>query len=75
MNFLQKAWLKILSPVIPLVNDKLAKKGGTLGRIGKFWAFGPRQFGYHPTSRYLALFNQMLLQNIGLGMHRHSFIK
>jgi len=75
MNHLQKAWLKVLGPVIPFVNDKLAKKGGIPGRFGRFWVFGPRQFGYHPTSRYVALLNQVLLQNIGLGMHKHSFIK
>ena len=30
MNHLQQAWLKVLAPVIPLVNDKLAKRSGLL---------------------------------------------
>ena len=75
MNHLQQAWLKVLAPVIPLVNDKLAKRSGLLGKIGKFWAFGPRQFGYHPSTKFLALVNQILLQNIPLVMHRYSFVK
>lgn len=75
MNHLQQAWLKILAPVIPLVNDKLAKRSGLLGKIGKFFAFGPRQFGYHPTNKFLALINQVFLQNIPFLMHKHSFLK
>lgn len=75
MNHLQKAWLKVLGPVVPLINDKLAKRSGILGKIGKFWAIGPRQFGYHPTSKWLAMMNQILMQNIPFSMHRHSFLK
>lgn len=75
MNHMQKAWLKVLGPVIPLVNDKLAKKSGILGKVGRFFSFGPRQFGYHPTNRFLALINNVYLQNIPLALHKYSFIK
>jgi hypothetical protein len=75
MNVIQKAWLKVLAPIIPLVNDKLAKKGGILGRIGKFYAFGPRQFGYHPTSKFIAFANHIYLQSIPLATHKYSFLK
>jgi len=42
MNYIQRAWLFALRPVSTLVNDKLAKKSGALGRIGRFFAIGPR---------------------------------
>jgi hypothetical protein len=42
MNYIQRAWLVALRPVTGFVNEKLAKKSGILGRIGRFYAFGPR---------------------------------
>ncbi len=42
MNYIQKAWLYALRPVSNLINNKLAKKSGALGRIGRFFAIGPR---------------------------------
>lgn len=42
MNYIQRAWLVVLRPVSSFVNEKLAKKSGLLGRIGRFYAFGPR---------------------------------
>ncbi len=42
MNYIQKAWLVALRPVSTLINEKLATRSGMLGRIGKFYAIGPR---------------------------------
>jgi hypothetical protein len=42
MNIIQRTWLTVLRPVSTFVNDKLAKKSGLLGRLGRFFAFGPR---------------------------------
>lgn len=42
MNYIQRGWLYALRPVSTLLNDKLAKKSGALGRIGRFFAIGPR---------------------------------
>lgn len=42
MNHIQKAWLYVLQPVVRLVNEKMAKRDGIIGRIGRFYAFGPR---------------------------------
>jgi hypothetical protein len=42
MNYIQRQWLVILRPIANFVNHKLAKKSGMLGRIGRFYAFGPR---------------------------------
>lgn len=75
MNPIQKAWLVVLRPVITLVNEKLAKRSGLLGRIGKFYAFGPRQFGYHPTNRFLAVFNNQMVNFMGLVLHKYPFFR
>lgn len=75
MNPIQKAWLVVLRPVITLVNDKLAKRSGILGRIGKFYAFGPRQFGYHPTNRFLALMNYQIVSFMGFVLHKYPFFR
>lgn len=42
MNYIQRAWLVALRPLTSFVNEKLAQKSGLLGRIGRFYAFGPR---------------------------------
>ena len=75
MNFIQRAWLVALRPVSSFVNDKLAKKSGILGRIGRFYAFGPREFGYHPTNRFMAYANHIVVSNMGFLFHKYSFMK
>ena len=75
MNFIQRAWLVALRPVTAFVNEKLAKKSGILGRIGRFYAFGPREFGYHTTNRFLAFANNMVVHNMGVIFHKYSFLK
>jgi hypothetical protein len=75
MNIIQKAWLVALRPVSSFVNEKLAQKSGLLGRIGRFYAFGPREFGYHPTSKLLAYINHIVVENMGLLFHKYSVIK
>ena len=42
MNIIQRAWLVALRPVSAFINDKMAKKSGLIGRIGRFFAIGPR---------------------------------
>ncbi len=75
MNIIQKAWLTALRPVSSFVNEKLAQKSGLLGRIGRFYAFGSREFGYHPTSKLLAYINHIVVENMGLLFHKYSVIK
>jgi len=75
MNYIQRAWLIALRPISSFVNEKLAKKTGLLGRIGRFYAFGPREFGYHPTNKFLAYVNQIVVSNMGLVFHKYSVIK
>lgn len=75
MNYIQKAWLVALRPVTSFVNEKLTQKSGMLGRIGRFYAFGPREFGYHPSSKLLAYINHIVVSNAGLLFHKYSMIK
>ena len=75
MNYLQRAWLWALRPVTGFVNEKLAKRSGLLGKLGRFFAIGPREFGYHPTSKMLAYTNRVLLQGMGFMLHRYSGLK
>jgi hypothetical protein len=75
MNFIQRAWLVVLRPVSTFVNEKLAKKSGILGRIGRFYSFGPREFGYHPSNKLLAYVNHLVVFNMGLLFHKYSVVK
>jgi hypothetical protein len=75
MNLIQKAWLVVLRPVAGFVNEKLAKKSGLLGRIGRFYAFGPREFGYHPSNKLLAYVNHIVVSNMGFLFHKYSTVK
>jgi hypothetical protein len=75
MNYIQRAWLKVLSPIIPLVNEKLAKRSGVIGRMARFFAFGPRQFGYHPSTRFLLVINAFLKQVLAFQCHKYPFIR
>ena len=75
MNPIQKAWLKILSPFTYIINEKLAKRPGLVGRIGKFWMIGPREYGYHPINKGLQVINHAYLQGLAFLGHRYSIIK
>ena len=75
MNFIQKAWLVALRPVSSFVNEKLAQKSGVLGRIGRFYSFGPREFGYHPTTKLLAYANHIVVSNMAFLFHKYSMVK
>jgi hypothetical protein len=75
MNYIQRAWLKVLHPVITLVNGKLSKRSGLIGRMARFFAFGPRQFGYHPSTKIFLFFNALLKQNLAVLGHRYPIIR
>lgn len=75
MNYIQKAWLKVLSPVIPFINEKLAKRSGLLGKLGRFFAIGPREFGAHPSSKIAAFMNRYFMGGMAMMFHRYSFWK
>ena len=75
MNPIQQAWLKVLRPVSTLINDKLATRGGLVGKFGRFFAIGPRQYGFHPINKLIALWNRMFVVGLGHALHTHAYIK
>lgn len=75
MNYIQKAWLTILRPVTYVLNDKLSKRSGWVGRFGRFFSIGPREFGYHPTNRLLLWINHVTMEAAGFFIHRYSVLK
>ena len=70
MNPIQKAWLKLLAPVSFIINEKMAKRSGLLGKIGRFFLIGPREYGMHPTTRGLIFANRKLLYAQAVILHR-----
>jgi len=75
MNPIQKIWLRVLSPVAYVINEKLAKRSGLLGRIGKFWMIGPREYGSHPFNKMLIFVNRRWMAAAAWALHRYSVIK
>jgi hypothetical protein len=82
MNHIQRAWLYVLRPFSYLINEKLAQRSGLfyiklglLGKIGKFFLIGPREFGFHPSNRFLIFMNGVTLEYLAFLMHRYSIIK
>ena len=75
MNYIQRAWLTVLRPVTGFVNEKLSKKSGFLGRIGRFYSFGPREFGYHPSNKLFAYVNYLIVDNLAIHFHKYSMVK
>lgn len=75
MNPIQKAWLKLLSPVSGFVNEKLAKRSGILGRLGRFFLIGPREYGVHPINKMFIYINRRILFVQGAMLHRYSAVK
>jgi len=75
MNHIQKAWLRVLSPLAYLINEKLAKRSGLFGRIGKFWMIGPREFGAHPINKIFTFMNRRYHYGVAFTAHRYSTIK
>ena len=75
MNFIQKAWLTVLTPAAHVINEKIATRPGMAGRIGRFWAIGPREFGVHPLNNFMRYVIRHHLQTIGWLLHRQSLSK
>ena len=46
-----------------------------LGRIGRFWAIGPREYGGHTVNPMLKLMNQWYLAGLSQMLHRPSVMK
>ena len=75
MNMIQRAWIKVLSPVVYLVNGVLAKKGGVIGKFGRFFEFGPRNYGTHTFNNYLKFLNHTFLMMMSGLNHNYSVLR
>lgn len=75
MNPIQKYWLKFLEPVAFLINEKLAKRSGFFGKIGKFFIIGPREYGSHPINKMFIYLNRRYMGVSALLLHRYSVLK
>jgi len=75
MNPIQKVWLRLLTPFAYIVNEKIAKRSGVLGKIGKFFMIGPREFGAHPINKAFIFLNRKIQISSAVLLHRYSIIK
>eukprot|EP01016_Furgasonia_blochmanni_P044206 TRINITY_DN611_c0_g1_i1.p2 TRINITY_DN611_c0_g1~~TRINITY_DN611_c0_g1_i1.p2 ORF type:complete len:269 (-),score=79.06 TRINITY_DN611_c0_g1_i1:111-917(-) len=75
MNPIQKAWLKVLSPLAYVINEKLAKRSGFFGRIGKFFIIGPREYGVHPLNKLFQFFNRRYMFAQAYMANRYGVLK
>jgi len=75
MNPIQKLWLQILSPFAYVINEKLAKRSGFFGKIGKFFIIGPREYGVHPINKAFIFLNRKYMFASAVLLHRYSLLK
>eukprot|EP00330_Aristerostoma_sp_ATCC50986_P006048 CAMPEP_0114587876 /NCGR_PEP_ID=MMETSP0125-20121206/10724_1 /TAXON_ID=485358 ORGANISM="Aristerostoma sp., Strain ATCC 50986" /NCGR_SAMPLE_ID=MMETSP0125 /ASSEMBLY_ACC=CAM_ASM_000245 /LENGTH=206 /DNA_ID=CAMNT_0001784001 /DNA_START=52 /DNA_END=672 /DNA_ORIENTATION=+ len=75
MNPIQKALLKVFSPLAYVINEKMATRSGLIGKFGKFFLIGPREYGTHPLNKAFIFVNRKFLMAQGLIMHRYSMFK
>ena len=57
MNTAQRFMLRALEHPANFINNNLAKRAGLLGRIGRFWSIGSREYGSHTTTKILRYIN------------------
>jgi len=67
--------LRVLTPLAYVINEKLAKRSGLLGRIGKFWMIGPREYGSHPLNKLFIFLNRRYIFAAAVALHRYSVVK
>ena len=60
MNSVQRAWLKVCGPLFRYWNLKIATRPGLLGRFGRFFRFGPREYGDHTSTKLLRYYGNLL---------------
>lgn len=57
MNPIQKAMMMTMSPLMNAFNTKIATRSGLVGRFGKFFKFGNREYGSHTSTNVLKYLN------------------
>jgi hypothetical protein len=72
MNPAQRLFLRAAQVPGNFINNNLGKRSGMLGRIARFWAVGARDYGVHPSSKFLKLLNTHLVFSIKFFFARQS---
>ena len=75
MNPTQKLLLRLLRGPANFINNNLAKRPGVLGRIGRFWAIGSREYGAHTSTKFLKSINNIYLKAVKYMFSRQTFSK
>ena len=75
MNTAQRILLRVLEHPANFINNNLAKRAGVLGRIGRFWSIGAREYGVHPSTKFLKYLNVKYLFFIKYYFARQSLSK
>ena len=57
MNPAQRLLLRVLQGPANFINNNLAKRPGFLGRVGRFWSIGAREYGVHSSTKLLKYLN------------------
>jgi len=58
-----------------LINEKLAKRSGIFGKLGKFFLIGPREYGMHPMNKLFIFLNRRYMYGSAFLLHRYSYVK
>ena len=53
----------------------MAKRSGLLGKIGKFFLIGPREFGVHPSSKVFIFMNSRYMYSQAFLLHKYYYYK
>ena len=72
MNPAQRLFLRIAQVPGNFINNNLGQRSGMIGRIARFWAIGARDYGVHPSTKYLKVLNTQLLFGIKMLFARQS---
>ena len=75
MNPVQRIYMKLLAPLGNFMNNNISNRSGLIGKFGRFWSIGNRQYGYHPSSRYFKLINNYMMNFLKFMWSGQSFSK
>ena len=61
MNPIQKGLMMATKPFLEFFNNKIAARPGIIGRFGKFYQFGLREYGSHTTTKMFRFYNRCVM--------------
>ena len=61
MNPLQKGLMIASKPFLEFFNNKIAARPGIIGRFGKFYQFGLREYGSHTSTKLFRFLNRAVI--------------